>query len=189
YFAGHHVTGVIGDLLANPDKSYGDIFWDNMPSDVLAAYDLPHKLVAGTREWITREADNPFWTYAFAGNPARTFNGGTSTFTAPTGTGDFTAPSMTTRTPAPSKTGVSRTANVVVTFSESIYGYAAGLSLWRGTTKVSAVVTYNAATRTVTLNPNSTLAAGVTYTVKASGAIGDAAGNRIRATKWTFRTA
>jgi len=189
YFAGHHVTGVIGDLLANPDKSYGDIFWDNMPSDVLAAYDLQHKLVAGAREWITREADNPFWTYAFAGNPARTFNGGTSTFTAPTGTGDFTAPYLTARTPAPNKTGVSRVANVVVTFSEMIYGYSAGFSLWRGTTKISATVTYNATTRTATLNPNSTLAAGVTYTVKVTGAIKDGARNQLKATSWKFKTA
>jgi len=188
YFAGHHVTGVIGDLLANPDRSYGDIFWDNLPWDVNASYDLPHKLVAGTREWITKESGNPYWTYAFAGDPARTFNGGTSTFTAPTGTGDFTAPSIKSRAPAPSKTGVSRSTNVVVTFSEPVNGFG-GLTLWRGTTKVSATLTWNQATRTLTLNPNSNLAAGVTYTVKASSAIKDGAGNRLKATKWTFKTA
>jgi len=187
YFAGHHVSGVIGDLLANPDKSYGDIFWDNLPS-VSYAWDLPHKLLSGPREWITKESNNPYWTYAFAGNPASTFNGGTSTFTAPTDTGDFNAPWFKARTPAPNKTGVSRSTNVVVTFTENVSGVTSGLTLWRGSTKVSASVSWNSTTRTATLNPASTLAAGVYYTVKASSGIKDAAGNRLKASSWKFKT-
>ncbi|HTK46200.1 MAG TPA: Ig-like domain-containing protein [Patescibacteria group bacterium] len=189
YFAGHHVTGVIGDLLANPDKSYGDIFWDNLPWDVRYSWDLSHKLVSGAREWITKEPSNPYWTYAFAGNPARTFNGGTSTFTAPTGTGDFSAPWFKSRTPAPSATGVSRSANLLVTFTEPVSGATGGLTLWRGTTKISVSVSYNASTRTATINPANTLAAGVTYTVKASSSIKDAVGNRLKASSWKFKTA
>jgi hypothetical protein len=187
YFAGHHVSGVIGDLLANPDKSYGDIFWDNLPS-VSGSWDLPHKLVSGAREWITKESSNPYWTYAFAGDPARTFGGGTSTFTAPTGTGDFTAPWMKSRTPGPSKTGVSRSTNVVVTFNETVSGATTGLTLWRGATKVSATVTWSSSTRTATINPSSNLAAGVYYVVKASSGIKDAAGNRLKAASWKFKT-
>lgn len=189
YFAGHHVTGVIGDLLANPDKSYGDIFWDNLPWDVKYSFDLPHKLVSGDREWITKEADNPYWTYAFAGNPASTFNGGTSTFTAPTDTGDFSAPWFKTRNPAPGKTGLNRYANVLVTFTEPVSGATTNLSLWRGDSKVSATITYDAATRTATINPSSGLARGVWYTVKAGKYIKDAAGNKLKATSWKFKTA
>jgi len=189
YFAGHHITGVIGDLLANPDRSYGDIFWDNLPSDVSYSWDLSHKLVSGAREWITKEPSNPYWMYAFAGNPARTFNGGTSTFTAPTGTGDFSAPWFKSRTPAPSATGVNRYANVVVTFTEPVSGATGGLTLWRGDTKVSATVTYDAVKRTATLNPSSGLARGVYYTVKASSSIKDAVGNRLKASSWKFKTA
>ena len=112
YFAGHSM-GVMADLLANPDRSYGDIFNDNLPS-VLAGYDMPHQLVSGAREWLTRQSSDPYWEYAFAGDPARTFNGGSSTFSAPTGTADFVAPRIKTRTPAPKKTGVATTANVEI---------------------------------------------------------------------------
>jgi hypothetical protein len=47
--------GVIADLIQNPDKSYGDIWAENLPSGVTGAYDLPHALVTGTREWLTRQ--------------------------------------------------------------------------------------------------------------------------------------
>jgi hypothetical protein len=186
YFAGH-AMGVMADLLANPDRSYGDIFNDNLPS-VLAGYDMPHQLVAGAREWLTRQSSDPYWEYAFAGDPARTFNGGTSTFTAPTGTGDFVAPRIAARSPAPGKTGVSRYTKVVVTFTESVY-VGSNLSLWRGTTRLSATVSYNGTTLTATLTPTYRLARGVTYTVKAGTGIKDAAGNRLTLTKWWFKTA
>ena len=187
YFAGHSM-GVMADLLANPDRSYGDIFNDNLPS-VLAGYDMPHQLVSGAREWLTRQSSDPYWEYAFAGNPARTFNGGTSTFTAPTGTGDFVAPRITFRSPAAKKTGVATTAKVVVTFSEAVYNAGANVTLWRGTTKIATTAAYNATTFTVTLTPKSRLARGVTYTVKAGSSIRDAVGNKFPAAKWTFKTA
>lgn len=186
YFAGH-AMGVMADLLANPDRSYGDIFNDNLPS-VMAGYDMPHQLVSGAREWLTRQSSDPYWEYAFAGDPARTFNGGTSTFTAPTGTGDFVAPWIKSRSPAAGKTGVAPYAKVVVTFTEAVRNVPSSLSLWRGTTKVGATVAYNATTFTATLTPNSYMARGVTYTVKAGSNIMDAAGNRFSGAKWSFKT-
>jgi Big-like domain-containing protein len=187
YFAGRS-WGIVADLLANPDKSYGDIFNENMPYGV-SAYDMPHALVPGDREWLTRQSSDPYWYYAFAGDPARTFNGGTSTFTAPTGTGDFDAPRIKSRAPAPGKTGVANTAKVVITFTESVIGAGTNLTLWRGTTKVSASVSYNAATFTATLSTASHLARGVKYTVKIGTTIRDAAGNRIPRQSWWFKTA
>jgi hypothetical protein len=187
YFAGH-AMGIMADLLANPDMSYGDIWNNNMPG-VLGAYAMPHQLVTGAQEWLTRQSSDPYWEYAFAGDPARTFNGGTSTYTAPTGTGDFVAPRIKTRTPAPNKTGVATTTNVVVSFTERVYNAGGNVSLWRGTTKVSATVAYNSTTFTVTLNPNSNLARGVWYKVKIGPSIIDGAHNRLPSSSWTFKTA
>jgi hypothetical protein len=187
YFAGNGAA-VVQDLLTNPDLSYGDIFNMNMPWGVTGAYDLPHQLLAGLKVWLTREDGGTVWEYAFAGDPARTFNGGTSTFTAPTGTGDFIAPWVKSRSPAPNKTGVATYAKVIVTFTEAVRNVPSSLSLWRGTTRVSATVVYNATTFTATLTPSSRMARGVTYTVKAGANIMDAVGNRFTAASWKFKT-
>jgi hypothetical protein len=186
YFAGYAMN-VMGDLLANPDRSYGDIWTENMPG-VLAAYDLPHMLVTGAREWLTRQTSDPYWEYAFAGDPARTFNGGTSTFTAPTGTADFTAPKITLRDPKNGTTGVSTTASLHVTFSENVKNTTTQITLWRGTTKINATVTYDAATFKATLDPSASLARGVTYTMKLGSSVADMAGNRVPASTWSFKT-
>jgi Big-like domain-containing protein len=186
YFAGR-ASGVIASLLTNPDESYGDIYNDNLPSDV-TAYDIGQALVPGAREWLSRQSSDPYWAYAFAGDPARTFAGGTSTFTAPTATADFLAPKVRTRSPASGATGVSTSAKVVVTFTEAVRYATTNLSLWRGTTKLSATVTYDATTFTATLTPASHLSRGVTYTVKVGSWIRDMANNRISASKWSFKT-
>jgi hypothetical protein len=62
------------------------------------------------------------------------------------------------------------------------------LTLWRGTTKVGASVSWDSAARTATINPTNNLAAGVYYTVKASSGIKDAAGNRLKSSSWKFKT-
>ena len=188
YFAGH-AGSVVADLLANPDSSYGDIYWDNLPYDVTGAYDLQHQLVSAAREWLSRRSYDPYWYYAFAGDPARTFAGGTSTFTAPTGTADFEAPRFVSRSPKSGATGVSRSTRVVVKFSEPVTYVLKNVTLWRGTNKVSATVTYDPATLTATLTPASRLAGGVTYKVKISTSVRDAAGNRFTLTTWKFKTA
>jgi len=187
YFAGNGAS-VLQDLLTNRDMSYGDIFNANMPWDVTGAYETTHQLLSSPKVWLTHEDGGTEWEYAFAGDPARTFNGGTSTYTAPTGTRDFFAPTWTSRNPKTGQTGVSRSTNVVVTFSENVK-YATHVYLYRGTNKVSATVTYDAGTFTATLNPSSNLAAGVKYTVKATSYIRDYAGNRLKTVTWSFTTA
>jgi len=187
YFAGH-TMGIVHDLLSNPDMSYGDIFNMNMPWDVTGAYETSHQLLSGLKVWLTRQSDTPYWDYAFAGDPARTFNGGTSTYTAPTGTADFSAPTWTSRSPKSGSTGVPRSTKVKVTFSENVR-YATHMYLYRGTTKVRASVSYDSATHTATLTPSSRLAGGVKYTVKLTSYVRDYAGNRLRAFKFSFTTA
>jgi len=187
YFAGR-TMGIVQDLLANPDMSYGDIFNMSAPWGLTGSYVTTHQLIGGMNVWLTRQDDTPYWDYGFAGDPARTFNGGTSTYTAPTGTLDFTAPTWVSRTPKTGSTGVSRSTNVVVRFSENVK-YATHMYLYRGTTKLSASVSYDASTFTATLNPSSTLAAGVKYTVKITNYVRDAAGNRLKSVSWSFTTA
>ncbi len=105
------------------------------------------------------------------------------------------APAVTARTPAVNATGVSRTANITSTFSEAMQaatmtGANATFRLGTATTgtPIAAVVSYNATTRVLTINPNATLAANTQYTVRLATGIRDAAGNPLPTTIWTFRT-
>ncbi|GAA1496759.1 Ig-like domain-containing protein [Paeniglutamicibacter kerguelensis] len=117
-------------------------------------------------------------------------NGGTAlTATSWSFTTDA-APTVTGRTPASNATNVSRSGNVTATFNEAVTGI-------NGTTvrltspsgaNVSAAVTYNTGTRTATLNPNATLAAGTRYTVRLSSGIRDNGGNALTTTSWSFTT-
>ena len=102
------------------------------------------------------------------------------------------APTVSGRAPAANATNVARGGNVTVTFNEPVTGVS-GTSVrlttgLLGLTNVSATVSYNATTRTATLNPNATLAAGTRYTVRLSNGIMDAGGNRLAATTWSFTT-
>jgi hypothetical protein len=98
---------------------------------------------------------------------------------------------MATRTPGINATGVSRTANVTVTMSEAVSGVANGTFALRNAATgalVSYAVSYNASTRTATLNPNVTLPANTRYTASMSSSIKDAAGNTLAAGSWSFTT-
>ncbi|MCG2624555.1 Ig-like domain-containing protein [Arthrobacter sp. I2-34] len=99
-------------------------------------------------------------------------------------------PSLSSRTPAPGATGVSRATNVTVRFSEPVTGVGRSsfrLFNSRGQ-EATGTVSYNAATRTATLNPSGTRQANTRYTVRLSNTIRDADGNRLAATSWTFTT-
>ena len=82
YFAGR-TWGIVTDLLAHPGESFGDIFNAHMPGNVTSVVNVPHLFLSGKREWLTRQPTDPYWFYAFAGNPARTLNGSTSSFSDP----------------------------------------------------------------------------------------------------------
>jgi hypothetical protein len=119
-----------------------------------------------------------------AGNPLPS-----STWTFTTGP----APTVSSRYPASGQTGISRTANIAAVFSEPVQGVTATTATLRSSagTAIAAVATYDATTRRLTLNPNSTLAARTVYTVTLTGgtaAIRDLAGNPLATTRWSFTT-
>jgi hypothetical protein len=110
---------------------------------------------------------------------------------------DTTAPTVTTVSPASGATGVAVTANATAVFSEAMNATtlttATVTLLAQGNaTPIGAAVTYDATTRTVTLDPTATLAAGTPYTVTIKGGASgakDVAGNALAADRvWTFTT-
>ncbi len=81
----------------------------------------------------------------------------------------------------------------MATFSEAVRGLTTStVTLRVGTSAaVSAVVAYDSATRRVTLNPSSMLAARTTYTARLTGgtsAIRILTGNPLTTTSWSFTT-
>jgi hypothetical protein len=103
-------------------------------------------------------------------------------------TPDNVVPTVTTRTPASGARSVIQTDNVTATFSEAVTPVTgANFVLRLGTTVIPAVVTYNAATRVATLNPNATLLADRSYTATLSG-VTDIVGNPLATTTWSFLT-
>ena len=109
---------------------------------------------------------------------------------------DTAAPTVTARNPAVNATGVPIGNDVTAIFSEAVQGYSGTtVTLKPGTSSsaasVSAQVTYDAATRTVTLNPSANLAANTLYTARLTGgtsAIRDMANNPLANLSWTFTT-
>ena len=110
---------------------------------------------------------------------------------------DTTPPTITSVSPAAGASNVSTTATVNVTFSEAISAATVNSNFVLQATGtgafVPATVGYNSATRTVTLTPDSALAAGVAYTATVYGEAGgveDLAGNPLAADyTWSFTTA
>lgn len=100
------------------------------------------------------------------------------------------APTVVFRSPATSATGVSRLANVTAGFSEPVTGISTSTVVLRTPTGavVRAVVTYNATTRRVTLNPSVTLAPRTRYSFILSPVIRDRGGNPLTLTAWAFTT-
>jgi myo-inositol-hexaphosphate 3-phosphohydrolase len=111
---------------------------------------------------------------------------------------DVTAPTVTATTPTAGATDVSTAITVRATFSEpmSASTITASTLLLRRTSDsspVSGTVNYDAGTRTASLAPSSTLAAGVGYTatvVGGSSGVKDLAGNAVSSSvAWSFTTA
>jgi hypothetical protein len=111
---------------------------------------------------------------------------------------DTTAPTVTAISPGSGATSVSRTANVTATFSEAMDPATINTTTVQlrnsSNTLIAATVTYNATSRVVTLNPNSTLSAFARYTVTIRGGttdprVKDLAGNALGANRtWSFTT-
>jgi len=122
-----------------------------------------------------------------AGNPLAAASTSWTFLTGP-------APSVIARTPAVNATGVVRASNQTATFSEPMSAatvIAANATLRLGTTAtgtlIARVVTYNAVTRVMTINPTATLAPNTVYTIRLTN-MTDAAGNPLPTATWSFTT-
>jgi subtilisin len=96
--------------------------------------------------------------------------------------GDRKPPTVTRTSPADNATGIARGADLKATFSEPMRASTITASTFKltkqgATSNVSATVTYDPATNTATLNPNTNLTAGATYTVTVTTQARDLAGN------------
>jgi len=107
-----------------------------------------------------------------------------------------TGPTVTAVSPANGSTGVATGGNVTVTFSEAINAATISSSTIKldgpSGVAISATITYNSSTNTVTLTPASALSNSTTYTgvvVGGSGGVKDATGNPLAANyTWSFTT-
>ena len=109
---------------------------------------------------------------------------------------DTTPPTVSSVTPASGATGVPTASNVTVTFSEPIDPSTitgSTFELRQGASLVAASVSYDAGTRTATLDPTAPLANSTSYTATVKGGaagVKDSAGNPLAADySWTFTTA
>jgi Big-like domain-containing protein len=185
YFATDHgAATLVGAILSNPDTSYGNLYLDNLPNgDPL---DYPHYLLSGTRAWLTHTSD---YTYAFAGNPGRTFNGGTAPYDSPPSASSL--PSVTGFAPASGATGVGMTPSVRVTFSEPVSNVSSStVVLWDAVTwkVVGATVALDSSATVATLRPKNPLQPKHRYAVRVSSWIVDADNNQLTYASMLFTT-
>ena len=102
---------------------------------------------------------------------------------------DTVRPVVTSREPEPGATGVDRNVNVTATFDEAVTGVSGStMTLNLGTTQVPVTVTYDAETRTATMDPNVVLTANRRYTARLTSGIKDLRGNTLPAATWQFTT-
>lgn len=123
------------------------------------------------------------------GRPAPATNGKTVTgdmadAQAAAAASDITPPNVRSTAPTSGVARVARTANVKATFSEAMKASTINRNTFKlkkqgASANVGAVVTYTAATKQATLNPNANLAAGATYTATVTTSAKDLAGNAL----------
>ncbi len=183
YFATDRgASPLVSALLSNPDAAYGEIYNENMPFGMYVT-NQSHPLVSGDRVYLGRRSTNPYYTYAFAGDPF----GSLSLFGS---TADVTPPTLTAASPYGS--GVATSATVNLAFSEPVANVSQAtvrLTDITAGTAVAASVSYDPATRSAVLTPTDPLAPGHTFAVDVSSWIADLADNRMAARSWTFVTA
>ena len=103
------------------------------------------------------------------------------------------APTVTAVTPGADATAVTAGTNVTATFSAAVQGVTSGTFLLKNAagSTIAATVTYNATTRTATLDPAASLATDTRYTATLAGgtsAIRDSVGTPLASSSWSFLT-
>ena len=183
YFATDHgASPLVHDLLTKAGTTYGAIYAAHVPTGVTVT-DNAHLFIGGDRVKLGKRSTDPFYTYAFAGDPSQTFS-------VTVASGDRVPPVVVSRSPAPSATGQSMSPAVTMRFSEAVVGVGTGtLVLRQGSSVVAATVTYTSATTTAVLRPVRPLAPLTSYSVALSSSIRDTSGNALAWTTWSFKTA
>ncbi|HEY9358448.1 MAG TPA: S8 family serine peptidase [Arthrobacter sp.] len=129
-----------------------------------------------------------------AGTPNRLlYSAGAAPVSTPPPAPVLPAPTVTAKSPGANSTAVPVAGNVSATFSTDVQGVGSGTFVLKNAAGavIPAAVTYNATTRTATLDPASNLAADSKFTatlVGGAAAIRDAAGTPLATTSWTFVT-
>ena len=195
---GSNVTATFSEPVQGVSGSTVKLRADGALSDVAAAVTYNATSRLATLDPSANLAPNTQYTATLTGGASGIRDAAGNPVTdAPwsftTAAGDTTAPTVTARTPSNNATGVRRAANITATFSEPVSGVSRTTVTLRNASgnTVSASVSYNATTRVVTIDPDSTLSSSTQYTVTLTGgtsAIRDAAGNALGAVPWTFRT-
>jgi Domain of unknown function (DUF4082)/Bacterial Ig-like domain/Bacterial Ig domain/Glycosyl hydrolases family 16 len=146
------------------------------------------------------DGGNGVYVYGAGGFPTQTYNASNYwvdvVFTT-SGSPDTTPPTVTGTSESNGATSIDPGANVTATFNEAMDPTTITTNTVQlrdpSGALVSATVTYNPATNTVTLDPSATLAFSTTYTVTVKGGangVKDAAGNPLVADfSWSFTTA
>lgn len=146
---------------------------------------------AATYAIINRQTGSgPFCGDTFTGPVSDPSGGSVGTPTA--NCAGSSTPTVTAQSPAANAAGVAATANVTATFSEAVQNVSGTtFTLKAGTTNVTANVTYDAASRTATLDPSADLAANTQYTAVLTGGpsgIKGATGTPLANASWAFTT-
>lgn len=143
------------------------------------------------------DGSNGVYRYGASGFPNNSYQASNywvdvvfTTSTAP----DTTPPTVTANSPSNGATDVSTLPNITVTFSEAINSTTLSTNTFElrdaSNTLVSATVSYDAANRTATLTPSSSLSISTVYTATVKGGtsgVKDQAGNALAADfSWSF---
>ena len=183
YFATDHgAAPLVHDLLTGAGMTYGQIYAAHVPSGMTLT-DSAHLFIGGDRVKLGKRSTDPYYTYAFAGNPSRTFS-------VQAVAGDHVAPTIASRSPASGATGQSMSPAVTVRFTEQVVGVGTGSFYMRqGSTIVPATVTYVSAASAAVLRPVRPLAPNTIVSVVLTSTIRDPSGNPLTWTTWAFKTA
>ncbi|MFZ4790785.1 MAG: DUF4082 domain-containing protein [Candidatus Competibacteraceae bacterium] len=159
---------------------------------------IPMISSAGILTGITRNTSQmPFTSDLIKGVQYAFVSATVGSYVATYGT-DTILPTVTSTSPANSATGISQSAPITATFSEALDVATVSGSTFElqnaSNGLVSAIVTYNAETKTATLTSSSSLAVSTTYTATIKGGatdprIKDLVGNALAANfVWSFTT-
>jgi hypothetical protein len=144
------------------------------------------------------ESPNGVFRAGSSGFPADSWNGGNywvDVVYVSVG-GDTTPPLITSHTPASGATNVATITNVTALFNEPMDAASitsSTLELQDASNQVvSSAITYDAASRTATIDPSNSLTSGTTYTARVRGGTGgvsDVSGNPLASdVTWSFTT-